>query len=133
MTLTDTTTRPQAPSLSERLDFYVAVMNAREADRREAVNAKHVAERGRLLYPEGGQYATFTLDKPGRKFTRIVMTVTGGQRSVHAFVDRAGKVYKPAGWKAPAAGARFDLMDNDSLRDLLSRCEFTGGYLYHRR
>lgn len=111
---------------------YLDALNAKEAARREQVNAHHLAEYGRLLYPEGGQYATFYLDTPGRKFTRVVMDVSG-QRSVHAFIDnQTGDVLKSAGWKAPAKGVRFSLTDDSSRATLLVVCEFTGGYLYAR-
>jgi hypothetical protein len=105
-------------------------LNQAEVERRIEVNEAHVAEYGRELYPEGGQYATFTLDRSGRKYTRIVMTA-GGQRSVHAFVDlRTGDVYKAAGWGKPAPGVRFNLMNAASRERMFARMTFTGGYLY---
>lgn len=39
------------------------------------------------------------------KYTRIWYT-SGSQKSVYAFVDYNGNIYKPAGWKAPAQGIR---------------------------
>lgn len=114
-----TTTLNQTGLLHARCAEWLATLNAKEIDRRS----------------DGTQYATFTLDKSGRKFTRVVMTVEGGgQRSVHAFVDNAtGDVLMPAGWKGPAKGARFNLLDADSFASLLERCEFAGGYLYMSR
>lgn len=61
----------------------------------------------------------YYLDKPGKKFTRVVVC-RGNQRFVHAFVENAtGMVIKSAGWASPAkekAGLayRYDLMDEDS-------------------
>lgn len=53
---------------------------------------------------------------------------------VHAFVDpTTGDVFKPAGWKAPAKGARFNLVDAGSFDRLLSVLDGTGSYLYVRR
>src|SRR6476646_2903628 len=102
---------------------FVERLNEKELARRVEVNANHRAQYGRDLYPAGTQYATFSLDKPGRKFTRVVMH-TPGQQIVHAFIDNAtGDVLKPAGWKAPAKGARYNLLDEDSFVTLLARCE----------
>ena len=69
-----------------------------------------------------------------RKYWRIV-TVSYGQRSAHAFLDPAtGDVYKPAGWKAPAKGVRYNLLRQASYDALLTRAEasggWAGGYLY---
>lgn len=116
--------------IRELAQQFVGALNAKEAKRRDAVNAKHLREFGRELYPEGGQYATFTLDTPGRKFTRVVMH-TAGQRSVHAFIDNTtGAVHKSASWARPAPGVRYTLTNAESFALLLERCEFTGGYLY---
>lgn len=82
------------------------------------------------LAPEG---YTFTCDTPGKRFVRIVMTVNGGQRSVHAFYDmRTGDVYKAAGWKAPAKHVRYNLLDDASFDRMLEACDWPGGYLYIR-
>jgi hypothetical protein len=78
--------------------------------------------------PQGyGYYA----DKPGRRFTRIVMTMRGSsQRSVHCFIENAtGAVFKAATWTSPAhkATARFESMDA-----ALAEATWTGAYLYAR-
>ncbi len=53
--------------------------------------------------------------------------------SVHAFVDKTtGDVYKPAGWAKPAQHVRYNLLDDKSRQDCLSRCDWAGGYLYMR-
>lgn len=78
--------------------------------------------------PEG---YTFTLEvKPNAKYFRIVMDSAGGGRSVHAFVTADGKIYKSAGWKAPAKGVRYDLADLLSFSALLQDVTWSGGYLY---
>ncbi len=42
----------------------------------------------------------FTVDT-GRKYHKVMMTTDGGNRSVHAFVDKkTGEVYKPASIKS---------------------------------
>lgn len=110
------------------------VLNAKEVARRVAVNAAHVAEFGRLLYPHGGQYATFTVDRPGRKYTRVVARTENGGGSVHAFVENStGDLLKPAGFKAPARGVRYSLADPDSRALAFERCDWAGSYLYHGR
>ena len=47
----------------------------------------------------------------GRKYVKI-SHVSWGQKSVHSFVDAAGKIWKAATWKAPALnfprGSIFD-------------------------
>lgn len=109
-------------------------LNEDEVARRAEVNASHRAEFGRDLYPTGSQYATFTLDRPGRKFTRVVMTTEHGDRSVHAFFDHnTGDVLKDAGWSAPAKGARFNLLDAESRERMFARMSWTSGYLYAGR
>jgi hypothetical protein len=77
----------------------------------------------------------WTLSKPGRKFVRIVMETTPDAEftgaSVHAFVNLAnGDLLKAAGWKAPAKGARGNLLTD--LEGVKARFDWTGGYLYAR-
>lgn len=75
-------------------------------------------------------YATYDL-VTGHRYVKVTQMTPNGQTSVHAFVERAtGLVFKPAGWAAPAKGARFDLTDDASRAACFARCEFTGGYLY---
>jgi len=85
--------------------------------------------------PEGYQ---FHLDTPGQKYVRIYFTThtdkdTGKRRgaSAHAFVDIAtGDLLKAASWKAPAKGARGNLVtDMDEVKE---RFTWAGGYLYLR-
>jgi len=60
----------------------------------------------------GTEHRRYGLDKPGPKFTRVVVT-DHGQQSVYCFVDHEGNVYKSAGWKAPAKGIRANLATFD--------------------
>lgn len=49
----------------------------------------------------------------GRKYIKITSGNDGKGTSVVAFVDATtGDIYKPAGWKAPAKGARGNINDN---------------------
>ena len=75
---------------------------------------------------------SYTVEE-ARKFLKIWMHTEGGQRSIHAFIDKkTGDVYKPASTKAPAKGVRFNLLDEASREDMLSRVRWSGGYLYRR-
>jgi hypothetical protein len=72
----------------------------------------------------------FTIES-GRKYHKIVFTDGGGQRSVHAFVDKnTGEVYKSASWKSPAKGVRYDLRLIKDREWLLEHADWSGGYLY---
>ena len=67
----------------------------------------------------------------GRKYHKLIMETNGNSRSVHAFVDKnSGAVYKPASFKAPAKGIRYNLLDDNSREECYARCDWAGGYLY---
>jgi len=69
----------------------------------------------------------------GRKYHRIIMETFAGSRGIHAFVDKkTGDVYKPASWKAPAKGVRFNLCIMSDREWLLENADWAGGYLYIR-
>lgn len=51
--------------------------------------------------------------EPGRKYIRIVEETYGSNRSVYAFIDQNGNIYKPASWKAPAKHVRGSMFDPD--------------------
>jgi len=52
-------------------------------------------------------------------------------RSVHAFFDpTTGDVYKSEGWRKPAKGIRYNLLDDASFDSLIDKCGPTSGYLY---
>ena len=75
---------------------------------------------------------TYAIDG-GRKFHKVWMYRYGKRDSIHAFVDKkTGAVYKPASTKAPAKGARFNLLDPISREKCLSLAGWSGGYLYIR-
>ncbi len=67
----------------------------------------------------------------GRKYHKIVMIISGGDRSCHAFVDKkTGEVYKSASWKSPAKGVRYDLRIIEEREWLLKNADWAGRYLY---
>ena len=69
----------------------------------------------------------------GRKYHKIVMITDGGNRSVHAFVDKkTGEVYKAASFKAPAKGVRFNLLIIKEREWLFENADWAGSYLYIR-
>ena len=71
----------------------------------------------------------YTLE-PGRKYVKVVQNdTTHTGRSVHSFIDKAtGDLYKPAGWKAPAKDARYNLIrDAATLKKVIDPY---GSYLY---
>ena len=69
--------------------------------------------------------------KEGRKYIKI--SQINNQESVHAFIDRkTGDVFKPASWRGPAKIARYNLLDDKSYQQCLSRADWAGGYLYIR-
>ena len=73
----------------------------------------------------------FILDT-GRKYHKI-WHVDNGSRSCHAFIDKkTGEVYKPASYKAPAKGVRFNLLIIKEREWVLNpaNCDWSGGYLY---
>ena len=66
----------------------------------------------------------------GRKYHKIVMETESQSKSVHAFVDKkTGEVYKPASYKAPAKGVRYQI---ETLVDNPSICDPYGSFLYVR-
>lgn len=69
----------------------------------------------------------------GRKYHKIIFIDGGGQRSVHAFVDKkTGEIYKPSTWKSPSKGVRFDLRIISQREWLFEHADWSGGYLYAR-
>lgn len=73
----------------------------------------------------------FTLEtEVGQRYIRLV-TGTGYGRSVHAFVNiENGDLLKAAGWKAPAKGARGNLLNDDTFAYILTKADRYGRYLY---
>ena len=83
-------------------------------------------------YDSNGYSSDTVFDiKEGRKYIKISMI--NNQESVHAFIDRkTGDVFKPASWRGPAKIARYNLLDDKSYAQCLSRADWGGGYLYLR-
>lgn len=120
------------------IEEFVGVLNAKEVARRAAENETAAAkgESQKTFGYSAEQYEHYSVDAgPARKYVRIVGD-TGGQygRSVECFVDiNTGDVLKAAGWKAPAKGVRFNLLDEESKQALYEACGFANGYLYLKR
>lgn len=96
----------------------------------DALRASYQAKHGHLARYDEADYVQPLTCEVGGKFIRLVITL-GGQRSVHAFVDKSnGDLLKSAGWKAPAKGARGNLLTG--LDEVLARADWSGGYLYAR-
>ncbi len=71
----------------------------------------------------------FAVENPmSVKYTRIVQTDGPAHRSVFCFVDAAGAIYKPAGWKGPAKGVRSTLATVD-----IANVDPYGSWLYRNR
>lgn len=79
--------------------------------------------------PDGYNYVI----EQGRKYHKIIMITESGDRSIHCFVDKkTGSVLKPASWKAPAKGERYNLCiikDREFLIDN-KNADWNGKYLY---
>lgn len=111
-------------------------------------NYRQYAIRGHQHYIEKGistEYHTECIEKlknghcdidyqitTGKKYYKVFF-LSGGNKSVHCFVDKnTGEVYKPASWKAPAKNVRFDLRLIKDREWLFEHADWSGGYLYHR-
>ncbi len=74
----------------------------------------------------------------GAKYLKIIrnmgtVEVPANSRTVFFFVDKVtGDVFKPAGWKTPAKGARFNLLDPASLARMVEKADRYGSFLYMR-
>ena len=103
----------------------------------------HLDEEGNYKTDDSPQYFTYII---GRKYLKVVAmrwqddakygrinAAPAGYQAehVHAFVDKTtGDVFLPAGWNAPAKGARFNLFQNkEALFEGVMRRPH-GGYLY---
>ena len=78
--------------------------------------------------PEGYHYS---LDSSGRKYHKVFMHIGDRRDSIHAFIDKkTGEVFKPASLKAPAKGARYNVLSINSREEMFEKCDWAGGYLY---
>jgi hypothetical protein len=103
----------------------------------------HLDEDGNYKTDDNPQYFTYMIGRKyfkvvamewvdDAKYGRINAAPAGYQpEHVHAFVDKTtGDVFLPAGWNAPAKGARFNLFQNkEALFEGVMRRPH-GGYLY---
>ena len=78
------------------LDKWIADLNQHEIDKGYA-------------YPVSYDYSK------GGKYIKVFSQYNGKDKSVFAFVDADGNIYKPAGWNAPAKGVRARIDDNPPL------------------
>jgi len=57
--------------------------------------------------------------KFGRKYDKIIKNHNNGQTTVVCFVEKkTGDILKPAGWKAPMKGARGNIYQPESYKDM---------------
>ena len=103
----------------------------------------HLDEDGNYKTDDNPQYFTYIIGRKyfkvvamewvdDAKYGRINAAPAGYQaKHVHAFVDKTtGDVFLPAGYNAPAKGARFNLFQNkEALFEGVMRRPH-GGYLY---
>ena len=86
-----------------------------------------------MLYVTLHQKVMITSSSLVVSITKIIMIDSSvrGNRSVHAYVDKkTGEVYKPASWKSPAKGVRYDLRLIKDREWLFANADWAGGYLY---
>ena len=89
------------------------------------------------------QWVTHYIYEVGRKYFKVIRTEEPftskngvkhpSHTCVEAFIDRqTGDIYKPAGWNKPAKGARYNLLDEESLQLCFKHLDPFGGHLYKR-
>lgn len=78
------------------LDKWIADLNQHEIDKGYA-------------FPVSYDYSK------GGKYIKVFSQYNGKDKSVFAFVDADGNIYKPAGWNAPAKGIRARIDENPPL------------------
>ena len=83
-------------------------------------------------YPNSGRNYSYALIS-GRKYHKVMQCIDGQTESVHAFIDKkTGSVFKPASFKAPAKGERYNLLLIKDREWLFENADFCGSYLYVR-
>ena len=83
-------------------------------------------------YETGRKY--FKVIKVEESFTSKNGVKHPSHTCVEAFIDRqTGDIYKPAGWNKPAKGARYNLLDEESLQLCFKHLDPFGGHLYKNR
>ena len=82
------------------------------------------------------EWDTKYIYETGRKYFKVVRVEdeyksNDEHRCVEAFIDRqTGDIFKPASWRKPAKGARFNLLDQISCQLLFQHLDPFGGHLY---
>ena len=98
---------------------------------------KYVAEINKQLH--SGRFAKLHKEKKtemkarkATKYYRVEEWEMGRAGSIHAFIDIAtGDIFKPAGWKAPAKGARGNIRDQNYIKYISKYPDaYYGGHLY---
>lgn len=89
-----------------------------------------VTEKFRQQYPNNKQPEWDSVD--GRKYIRIFRIEHDGTRSIWCFINpQTGAVLKPASWKGPAKGVRYNIMDDTSYETMCRRIDPHGSFLYN--
>ena len=80
-------------------------------------------------YPNGRNYSYALIS--GRKYHKVFMYINGQRDSIHAFIDKkTGDVFKPASFKAPAKGVRYNVLNIQSREEMFKYADWAGEYLY---
>jgi hypothetical protein len=96
---------------------------------REEINMDYHAQKIEHLKNHGPDVEFYL--QTGRKYLKLIMRDAGGQKHVHAFIDRNnGEVFKPASWSGPVKDVRFNLTLEQSREWLYEHADWAGGYLY---
>ena len=85
------------------------------------------------------EWETKYIYETGRKYFKVIRVEdeykgNDEHRCVEAFIDRqTGDIFKPASWNKPAKGARYNLLDEESLQLCFKHLDPFGGHLYKNR
>ena len=113
-------------------DFSDFVATRSDTEQQQATILGYCETLCQLLTKDAPESHTFTVET-ARKYHKIIMTTHGTNRSIHAFVDvKTGAVLKPASFKAPAKGIRYNLLDPMSREKCFTRAGWCNHYLYNR-
>ena len=131
----------QAKSVLDYVELLCRVLRTNYQDYKIAFHRKIIENGENVEYHrqrideicEGEGVDEYTYVK-GKKYAKILhITNPGGSKSVHMFVDMVtGDCFKPASYKAPAKGVRYNLLDDKSREEMLRRADWCGHYLYAR-